>query len=80
VLTRQRFIEVRFGARVSLRDHFRTDLHRRLVQPATREIDAADLRSTSSPIEYDGAYATASSFFSKTAGLAEPPSIRNGMR
>ena len=38
------------------------------------------LRSTSSPIEYDGAYATASTFFASTAGLTEPPSIPNGMR
>ena len=28
----------------------------------------------------DGAYATASTFFSNTAGLTAPPSIRNGMR
>jgi hypothetical protein len=37
-------------------------------------------RSTNSPIAYDGAYATASTFFSNTAGLADPPSIRSGMR
>jgi len=43
VAARQRLMEVRLGSQVTLDDHFRTDLYRRLVQSATGEFDTADL-------------------------------------
>jgi hypothetical protein len=80
VLPRQRLIEVRLGSRVTPGDHFAPIFTAVLFSPRPVSWMPPIFRSISSPIEYDGAYAAASTFFSNTAGLAEPPSIRNGMR
>lgn len=51
-----------------------------LLRPRPVSSIPPSFRSSSSPIAYDGAWAAVSTFFSSTAGLAEPPSVPSGMR